>query len=414
MIVVGAGAAGMLAAGRAAECGASVLLLEKNTQAGRKLLITGKGRCNITNTTSQPDYYKNIFPNGRFLKYAFGKFFTTQIVSLLNKEGLPTVEERGNRVFPESNSASDVRDTLLKWALNAGVNIRYQHNVEKILTEQGTIKGVKVSNSGRAAIPIECNALILCAGGCAYPTTGSDGSGYKLARDTGHTVTPVSPALVPVETQGPLAGKMMGLSLKNVKAVLWVNDKKQHEEFGEMLFTHFGLSGPIILTMSRAIVQAVDQKAKVEISIDLKPALEEKQLDQRLVRDLNSFGKKRLENVFRLWLPAKMIGVFMDELNIDPNKEAHQLGSAERRKVMLMMKNMRFTVSGYRSFKEAVVSAGGVSLEEINSRTMESKLVKNLFFAGELIDLDGNTGGFNLQIAWSTGWLAGQSAAVKD
>lgn len=401
----------MLAAGRAAQMGASVLLLEKNTVAGRKLLITGKGRCNITNTSSQSDYFKNIFPNPRFLKQAFGQFFWPQMLSLLNQQGLETVEERGNRVFPRSNLSKDVRDTLVNWAESSGVRIRYQHNVEKIITQDKTIHAVRVSIPSGASMEISCTSLILCCGGCSYPATGSDGKGYILARQAGHSIQPLKPSLVPLETAGSTAGELQGLSLKNVKASLWVESKKQQQEFGEMLFTHFGLSGPIILTLSRAVTDAVAKGLKTEIIIDLKPALDENRLDQRLVRDLNTYGKKRLENVFKLWLPSKMIGVFMKELQINPDMLAHQLGSADRRKIMLMMKNLRFRVTGHRSFKEAVVTAGGVSLAEIHSRTMESRLVKNLYFAGEILDLDANTGGYNLQIAWSSGWLAGESAA---
>lgn len=412
VVVVGAGAAGLLAAGRAAQGGASVLLLERHAQAGRKILITGKGRCNITNTSAQSEYYKNIFPNGRFLKHAFGNFFAKDILALLNAQGLATAEERGDRAFPASNSAKDVRDTLLHWGISLGVEVRYEHQVTGILADTGRITGIRASLKGGPAFDISCQAVIFCPGGCSYPATGSDGNGYRLIRALGHHVESIRPALVPLETAGTMAQELQGLSLKNVKAVLWINDKKKQEEFGEMLFTHFGLSGPIILTMSRTIVQAVAAGDKIEVSIDLKPALDERQLDQRLVRDLNTYGKKRLENVFRLWLPSKMISVFITHLNIDPHKEAHQLGAAERKKVMLMMKNLRFSIIGHRSFKEAIITAGGVSLKEIEPKTLESKRVKNLFFAGEVMDLDANTGGYNLQIAWSTGWLAGLSAAA--
>ena len=410
IIVIGAGAAGLIAAGRAAGEGASVLLVERNKQSGRKLLITGKGRCNITNTAPRSEHFKNIFPNPRFLKHAYATFFTDDILALLNGEGVPTVIERGNRAFPESNQSEDVRNALQQWAQRQGVTFLFETQVEKIITEEGQLTGLRVQEL-HGTRTIRCRAAILCAGGRSYPATGSDGSGFRLAHDAGHSIIAVRPALVPLETEGTLAERLQGLSLKNAYAVLWVNGKKQTEAFGELLFTHFGLSGPVILTLSRSVVDALAAGQKAEISIDLKPALEEPKLDQRLLRDLNENGKKRLENVFRLWLPSKMIPLFLQELDIDGNKPANQMGAVERRKTMLMMKNLRFTISGNRSFKEAVITAGGVSTGEIRSKTMESKLLKGLFFAGEVMDLDANTGGYNLQIAWSTGWLAGLSAA---
>jgi predicted Rossmann fold flavoprotein len=410
IIVIGAGAAGLIAAGRAAQQGASVVVVERNRQAGRKLLITGKGRCNITNTAPRSEHFKNIFPSPRFLKHAYATFFADDILALLNGEGVPTVIERGNRAFPESNQSEDVRNALQQWAQRQGVTFLFETQAEKIITEEGRLTGLRVQDL-HGTRSISCMAAILCAGGRSYPATGSDGSGFRLARDAGHTIVPLRPALVPLETAGTLAGRLQGLSLKNANAVLWVNGKKQAEAFGELLFTHFGLSGPVILTLSRAVVDALTAGHKAEISIDLKPALEEPKLDQRLVRDLNENGKKRLENVFKLWLPSKMVPVFLEELGIDGNKPANQMEAAARRKAMLMMKNLRFSISGNRSFKEAVITAGGVSTGEIQSKSMESKLVTGLYFAGEVIDLDANTGGYNLQIAWSTGWLAGQSAA---
>ncbi len=412
VIVVGAGAAGLLAAGKAAEIGAKTLLLEKMERAGRKLLITGKGRCNITNDAQMSDFIEHIYPNGRFLRNAFTDFFAKDIVELLNHLGVETIVERGGRIFPTSNKSSDVVNALLEWVSRNNVEVQYNTKIEKLLVSNQTVKGVEVISKGSKR-EIYADSIILCTGGCSYPATGSNGEGYKLVKSLGHTIEPVMPALVPIETEGNLAERMQGLSLKNVSAIVWINGKKQKEEFGEMLFTHFGLSGPIILTLSRFIVDALRQNQKVEVSVDLKPALDEQKLDIRLQRDLNENGKKRFDNVFKLWLPSKMIPVFIEQIGLDPAKECHQVNSKERHKILLLMKNMRFKVTGHRAFNEAIITAGGVSTKEIDAKTMESKLIKNLYFAGELIDLDADTGGYNLQIAWSTAYLAAKSCVLK-
>jgi len=412
VIVIGAGAAGLIAAGRVAELGAHVLLLEKMERAGRKLLITGKGRCNITNDAPISEFIDHTYPNGRFLRHAFSEFFAQDIIDLLARYGVETVVERGGRIFPASNKAADVVNALLQWVSNSKVELQYNCKSEKLIVTDQKIKGVEAVCRGRN-MTCHADTVILCTGGCSYPATGSNGEGYKLVRPLGHTIEPVMPALVPIETEGNLAERLQGLSLKNVKAMVWVNGKKLKEEFGEMLFTHFGLSGPIILTLSRFVVAELRKSNKVELSIDLKPALDEQKLDARLQRDLNENGKKHLDNMFKDWLPAKMIPVFIDLLQLNPDKECHQVTSKERRKILLLMKEMRFMVTGHRSFKEAIITAGGISTKEINPRTMESKIVKNLYFAGELIDLDADTGGYNLQIAWSTAWLAAQSCLSK-
>ena len=410
VIVVGAGAAGLIAAGRAAELGKSVLLLEKMERAGRKLLITGKGRCNITNEASMAEFFKHIYPNGRFLKHAFSEFFTNDIVALLKKYDVDTTVERGGRIFPDSDKAGDVVQALLKWLQDKGVEIRYGSKVEKLLIADDTIKGIQVQTNSQTT-DFYANHLILCTGGCSYPATGSNGDGYKLAKGVGHCITPVLPALVPLETEGDLAERLQGLSLKNVNAMVWVNGKKVKEEFGEMLFTHFGLSGPIILTLSRTVVDELRQNHKVEISIDLKPALDDQKLDARLIRDLNEHGKKKVDNIFKEWLPSKMIPVFIELAGMDAFKECHQVNAKERRKILLLMKDLRFKVTGHRGFKEAIITSGGITTNEIDSRTFASKIIKNLYFAGEIIDLDADTGGYNLQIAWSTAWLAATSCA---
>lgn len=413
VVVVGAGPAGLIAAGHAAELGARVLLLEKMERAGRKLLITGKGRCNITNESSQSEFFKHIHPNGRFLKHAFADFFAKDIVSLLNNYDVETVIERGDRVFPVSNKASDIVEALLTWVTQNKVDIQYGSKVEKLMVKEQSISGVVVSHQG-ATKEISTNHVIVCTGGSSYPATGSTGDGYRLSKALGHTIEPVRPSLVPVETAGNLAEQLQGLSLKNVNAVVWVNGKKLKEEFGEMLFTHFGLSGPIVLTLSRCIVDELGKKNNVEISIDLKPALDDQKLDARLIRDLTEHGKKQMENIFKLWLPTKMIPVFIEKIGLDASKEGHQLNASERKRIRVLMKDFRLTVTGHRSFKEAIITAGGVSTAEIDSKTMESKLIRNLYFAGEVIDLDADTGGFNLQIAYSTAWLAAKSCITGN
>jgi len=408
VIVVGAGPAGLLAAGSASEDGKRVLVLEKMRQEGRKLLITGKGRCNITNDSSAGEFIKYVYPNGRFLRSAFGHFFSTEILELLHKYGVETTLERGGRYFPTSNKSADVLSALLKWVGELNVEILCGMRVEKLLVENQRIKGVQANGE-----EFRADKVILATGGKSYPATGSNGDGYELARVLGHSIVRARPALVPLETSGPLAKHLQGLTLKNVQATVWVNDKKYGEDFGEMIFTHFGLSGPIILTLSRIVVDAINEGSKVELSIDLKPALDEQKLDARLLRDLDETGKKRISNLFRNWLPASMIPVFMELAGIDPQKEGHQVSSKERKRIRNLMKNLRFEITGHRSFKEAIITAGGIPTGEISPKTMESKLVSGLFFAGELIDLDAKTGGYNLQIAYSTGWLAGKSFSAS-
>ncbi len=405
VIVIGAGPAGLLAAGRAAELGANVLLLEKMRSAGRKLLITGKGRCNITNDASPGEFVKQINPDGRFLRNAFSRFFSGDIIDLLNKQGVESVLERGGRYFPASNRSADVLNALLKWIESLRVDIRFNQQVGQILTDNNRITGV-ISNG----IAFTAPAVIIATGGKSYPATGSTGDGYHLAANAGHTIIKPAPALVPLETRGDRAQRLQGLNLKNVKASVWVNGKKEGDDFGEMIFTHFGLSGPIILTLSRLVVAALQKKERVEISIDLKPALDEQKLDSRLLRDLNEHGKMQLDNIFRQWLPASMIPVFLETLNLDPAKLCHQVTSTERKNIRFLLKNLKFEVINHRTYKEAIITSGGVDIKEISPKTMESKKVRGLYFAGEILDVDGKTGGYNLQIAWSTGWLAGDSS----
>jgi len=412
IIVIGGGASGLIAAGRAAELGAKVILLEKMERVGRKLLITGKGRCNITNTDTISDFLKKTKPNPKFLKPAFSNFFSKDIISLLEKFGVETKEERGGRIFPTSDSAAKVVEALIKYVETNGAKIITNCRVKNLIFENEELTGVKVSHNEKTK-NIFAKKIIIATGGLSYPATGCTGDGYRFAEKSGHNIIKTQPALVPIETEGKLASDLQGLSLKNVKAMVWVNNKKISEDFGEMLFTHYGLSGPIILTLSRLVVKELDKKNKVEISIDLKPALDDQKLDKRLQRDLNENGKKQIVNVFKQWLPSKLIPIFLKELNITANKESHQITAKERTKIRLLMKNLRFNVSGYRSYKEAIITAGGIDTTHINKKTMASKIVENLYFAGEVIDLDAETGGYNLQIAFSTAYLSAESAVKK-
>ena len=412
VVVIGAGASGILAAISAASQGAKVLIVEKMSREGRKMLISGKGRCNITNTDYKSDFFKKVHPRGKFLKHAFGVFFSDDIIKLLEDNGLKTKIERGGRLFPESDNAADVVNTFLKILKQKNVEIKKNCRLQEIITENNAAKGVVVQTDNKKE-KISADNVILCTGGKSYPATGSTGDGYTIAKKSGHTIVPVRPSLVPLETSGDTAKELQGLSLKNVNASIWINGKKQKSEFGEMMFAHFGLTGPIILTLSRDVVDAFQNDYKVEISIDLKPALDEQKLDGRLQRELNENGKKQIRNVMKNLLPSKLIPVILSKSDIDEFKECHQISGKERKKIKTLLKDLRFEISGYRSFKEAIITAGGIELNDIDSKTMMSKLIKNLYFAGEIIDLDAETGGYNFQVAFSTGWLAGMSASVN-
>ena len=404
VIIVGAGAAGLLAAGSAAESGGRVLVLEKMKQEGCKIMVTGNGRCNITNNASIKEFIRHIYINGKFVRKALSNFFSDDIISILKQNGVNVKLESSGRYFPESNRSADVLKALLKWVNEKGVEIKCNFKVEKLLIENNEIKGVQAN--GKKFLS---KSVILATGGKSYPATGSTGEGYDMAKKAGHSLINIRPSLVPLETKENYIKILQGISLKDIKASIWINGKKEKEEKGEMLFTHYGLSGPLILILSRYVVDALIAGKKAEVSIDLNPEINEHELDIRLQKKLNENGKKKPGNVFKLWLPSSVVPVFMKLCNIDPEKECHQITSKERKQVRNLLKNFRFQIINYRSFKEAIVTAGGINIDEITSDTMESKLVSGLFFAGEIMDVDAETGGFNLQIAWSTGWLAGKS-----
>ncbi|MGM0502115.1 MAG: NAD(P)/FAD-dependent oxidoreductase [Bacillota bacterium] len=401
-IVIGAGAAGLIAAGKAAERGKEVLLLEKNEQVGKKILITGKGRCNLTNDCAVEEMIKNFPDTGKFLYSALYNFSNWQLRSFFADLGVETKVERGDRVFPVSDSAADVVAALKKYIKENGVYLKSKAKVIEILIEDDKITGVKLE----AGQEYQADNVLLAVGGQAYPSTGSSGDGYQLASELGHQIKDVKPALVPLETEEEWVKGAQGLNLRNVTATLVVNGEEIAQEFGEMLFAHFGVTGPIILTLSRKAVQYLDQEVKLKI--DLKPALSLEKLDQRLQRDFKKYARKQFKNSLGDLLPRKLIPIVVNLSSIPTDKFVHQITTEERSELLELLTGLELTISGTRGFRAAIVTAGGVDTEEINPSTMESKLIEGLYFAGEIIDIDGYTGGFNLQAAFSTGYLAGQ------
>ncbi len=407
VVVVGGGPAGLLAAGKAANDGAKVLLLEKMEKPARKLRITGKGRCNITNLKPLDEFFEELHPEPRFLRDAFAEFFTDDIITLLNEQGVETVVERGQRVFPASGKAWDVAEGLIKWARGKGAEIISHAKVEKINIVEGCVESIfYTSSKGNTSQTIRCKSVIIATGGKSYPATGSTGDGYVFAEESGHKVTTLRPTLVGVETN-PVFQNASGLTLKNVNLTISIDGKKVAEEFGELEITPYGLSGPIILRVSRMLVDALVQGKKPELIIDLKPALSHQKLDARLQREVQENPRIAVFDLARNLVPKEMAIQMIDILNLAAQKTLARLTADERNAIRLWLKD----VTAHRSWTEAIATAGGVSLKEVNPRTMESKLVKGLYFAGELLDLDGSTGGYNLQIAYSTGWLAGKEAA---
>ncbi|MBS3899028.1 MAG: NAD(P)/FAD-dependent oxidoreductase [Dethiobacter sp.] len=409
VIVIGGGPAGMMAAGQAAAAGASVLLLERNDRLGKKLAITGKGRGNVTNAADIGDFIQQFPGNGSFLYTAFYRFTNEDVRNFFLAEGVPTVLERGGRVFPESQRAADLVAAMESFLRRQKVRVQFGRRVTAILTSGNQVCGISCGEE-----QLQADAVVLATGGASYPATGSSGDGYLLAKTQGHTVITPHPALVPLETAEAWSRELVGLSLKNVTARVKVNGKLIAEEFGEMLFTHYGLSGPIILTLSRVVVQALEQKQQPLILLNLKPALTPEQLDARLLRDFEKYARKQFKNSLLDLLPQRLIAPVMLLSGIPPELPVHQVSKIQRTALLEVLTCLPLTVTGKRPLREAIVTAGGVSVKEVNPATMESKLIKGLYFAGELLDVDGNTGGYNLQAAFSTGFLAGSSAASKE
>lgn len=424
VLVIGAGPAGMMAAGTAAESGAKTILLEKMDRPGRKLQITGKGRCNLTNSAILEDFIGHFGDNARFLYSAFSRFFTSELIEFMQQLGVQTVQERGGRVFPVHDGAQQIVLALKEWMVGKGVDLRIQSKVKDLIMKNERLEGVSFieaqHQSTRKKTAVKkiiqrclAHTVILATGGASYPGTGSTGDGYRLAESVGHTVVPIRPALVPLEIHGDVPARLQGLSLRNVQVRFISEGNVFAEAFGEMVFTHFGVSGPVILSLSRKVVDALRADQRVELSINLKPALDEVKLDARLLRDLDQHGKRQFQTILKDLLPRKIIPVCIDSVTIPAHKPAHQITAQERERLHEWLKDFRLQISGHRSFKEAIITAGGVDLHEVDPRTMGSKLVEGLFFAGEVLDLDADTGGYNLQAAFSTGWLAGKSAAER-
>ena len=405
VVVIGAGPAGMMAAGAAAENGADVLLIEKNLKVGKKLRITGKGRCNITNYCDNDEFIRHLTANARFMYSAVNRFSCYDAVAFFEGLGLETKVERGNRMFPQSDKASDVVDVFDRYITSVGVKIKTAE-VKSLIIEDGNVKGVRLAGED-----IFADCVIVACGGLSYKGTGSTGDGYTFAKSAGHTITPILPSLVPLVSDDPVCEELQGLALKNIRISVRDNNsnKEIYFDFGEMLFTHFGISGPVILSASAHMRQM--SVNRYTVSIDLKPALDEETLDKRILRDFAKFSNKDISNSLFELLPKSLVPVMLNRAQIDGHTKCNAVTAEQRKRLLNALKRFDILIHSFRPIDEAIVTSGGVDVKEISPKTMESKLVSGLFFAGEVLDLDAYTGGFNLQIAYSTGRLAGESAA---
>ena len=403
--VVGGGAAGMMAAVFAARNENEVYLYEKNEKLGKKLFITGKGRCNLTNTADMEELFAAVVSNPKFLYSSFYSFTNEQTIAFFEELGVKTKVERGGRVFPVSDHSSDVIRGLERELNRLGVHIVLNTEVKELLAVNGSVRGLLLASGKRT----DADAVIVAAGGLSYPSTGSTGDGYRMAESCGHKMTPLSPALVPMEVKEWYAKELMGLSLRNIGITITDGSKKLYQDFGEMLFTHYGVSGPVILSASSITGSRLKEK-ELTLHIDLKPALTKEQLDKRVLREFESNHNRQFKNAVAGLFPAKLLPVMVDLSGIPEEKRVNEITKEERKKFTDLIKDFTMTLIGLRSYSEAIITRGGISVKEIDPGTMESKLIKGLFFAGEVLDLDAVTGGFNLQIAWSTGFLAGAHA----
>ena len=401
-VIIGGGAAGMAAAIAAAGQGHEVHLYEKNEKLGKKVYITGKGRCNVTNACDVSEMMQNVVTNPRFLYSSFYGFTNQDMMNPLEQGGCPLKVERGGRVFPVSDKSSDVISALAGQMEDLGVKVYLHKEVKDLLVSDGSCKGILLSGG----LQVEADSVIVATGGLSYPATGSTGDGYRFAKEWGHRVTETSPALVPFYVKEDVVQRLQGLSLKNIQAVVLDGKKEIYREFGEMLFTHFGVSGPVVLSASSFGARII-RKRPLTLSIDLKPALSEEQLDARIRRDFEEAANKQFKNALSKLYPSKLIPVMIERSGISPEKKVNEITRQERMNLVEATKHFTLTLTGLRGYEEAIITQGGVDVKEIHPATMESKKVKGLFFAGEVLDLDGVTGGFNLQIAWSTGWAAG-------
>lgn len=409
VIVIGGGPAGMMAAISAAECGARVSLLEKNEKLGKKLFITGKGRCNLTNAADIEEFFRAVISNPKFLYSAFYSFTNEQTIAFFESLGLKTKVERGGRVFPQSDHSSDVISALSRELSRRKADVLLHTEVKELIIEEGRAAGVLLSSGKK----LYADAVIVASGGISYPSTGSTGDGYRFAESCGHRVTELSPALVPMEVKEWYAKELMGLSLRNIQIRITEGKKKLYEEFGEMLFTHYGVTGPVILSASSGVGNRLKQK-QLTLHIDLKPALSEEQLDKRVLREFEANHNRQFKNAVDSLFPAKLKPVMVELSEIPEDKKVHEITKEERLRFVRLIKDFTMTLTNLRGYNEAIITKGGVSVKEVDPGTMESKKVSGLYFAGEVLDLDAVTGGYNLQIAWSTGYLAGMSAAERE
>ncbi len=407
VLIVGGGAAGMMAAVTAARCGSNVHLFEKNDRLGKKLFITGKGRCNITNAADIEDLFCSVVTNPKFLYSGFYTFSNMQAVEFFEELGVKTKVERGGRVFPLSDHSSDVIQALAREMKNLGVTVSLNSEVKELIGEEGKTTGVRLSD-GRE---ISGDAVIVATGGISYPSTGSTGDGYRFARETGHKVTELLPSLVPMVVKESYAGELMGLSLRNISIRVTDGKKKLYEEFGEMLFTHYGVTGPVILSASSVVGKKLKER-ELTLHIDLKPALDEEQLDKRVLREFEANHNRLFRNSVDSLFPAKLRPVIVELSVIPDDKKVNEITREERLNFVRLIKDFKMTLTGLRGYSEAIITKGGVSVKDIDPGTMESKKSSGLYFAGEVLDLDALTGGYNLQIAWSTGYLAGMNAGL--
>lgn len=408
VVVVGGGAAGMIAAVAAADRGRRVIIVEKNEKLGKKLYITGKGRCNVTNACGRDEFFEHIVSNPKFLYSAFHELDNYALMALLENNGCSLKTERGERVFPDSDHASDVTAAFQRLLKKKGVEARLHCAVSHVESEGGRVTGVRLTD----ASVIPAGSVILATGGLSYPTTGSTGDGHRIAEALGHRVKACEPALVPLAVREDWCKKLQGLSLKNVSLTMSCGKKKLYQGFGEMLFTHYGVSGPLVLSASSFFRKRKGEE-EVLLTVDLKPALSEEQLDKRILRDFEENANRQFKNALNGLYPAKLISVMIKRSGVDPEKKVNEITRQERQRLVQITKAFTLSIMGKRGYDEAVITQGGVSVKEVNPSTMESKLVQGLYFAGEVLDLDGLTGGFNLQIAWSTGYLAGISCARR-
>lgn len=407
IIIIGGGAAGMMAAVFAAKNGNHVEVFEKNEKLGKKLYITGKGRCNLTNACETEELFNAVCRNPKFLYSAFYSFTSQDVMDFFEKEaGIPLKTERGNRVFPRSDHSSDIIRGLQNLMKKYGVTVHLNTEVESLIASEERVRGIRIKEGKKEIL---CDQIIVATGGLSYPSTGSTGDGYRFAKSCGMKVSPCSPSLVPLVTKEDYIPQMQGLSLKNVSLTIFRGNKKVYQDFGEMMFTHYGVTGPMILSAS-AYIGDQTEKGELKAELDLKPALSPEQLDQRLLREFEGNKNKQLKNVIGVLFPASLTPVFLELCGSSPDKKIHDISREERSRFIHLMKHFPFTITGRGEFKEAIITRGGVSVKEVNPHTMESRKVQGLYFIGEVLDLDAVTGGFNLQIAWSTAYLAAQAA----